>query len=671
MLSKARLKDGATLIVIAIAAAAISWGLLQISLVRQFENWVGDLRVALFMPEQSAHPKITIAAIDEQTLQRFPYRSPINREFLARLVQSLEQRGAKAIALDILFDQATEKEADEHLRQVMMDASIPIVASYADREQLIEAQQQFINAYLPPDMRGYANVVKDPQDGVVRHIFAGRESPDGHFIPGLAAAIAEKLGYEPPKTDIPLVYHGFPEGGSIMDAFNAIPATNIAGYPDPEAEGGWHPPVIPPMFPVFKDKIVLVGAQLTEIDLDMKKTPYAALVGTDKGQIPGVMIHAHALAQIMEDIRFNELNQYGEMVLFLIIALIGIAFAKIDIPTWARLSLAVVAVALLWVAGFYVYYQGGPLVPLVTPSIAFFGAAWIGDVYAGRRDREQKRFIKDAFSRYLPPTLVDQLVDHPELLALQGERRELTFIFTDVAGFTTISESLPPTTLGYVLNRYMDGMCRIILDHGGTIDKFIGDAVMAIFGAPVPQEDQAQRAVACVRELDKFAQSFIDQAMDENGQKVPFGLTRMGVHTGEATVGNFGSEQKFDYTALGDTVNASARLESLNKQFGTRVCVSIETVQRTKGFAFRPMGSVIVKGKSTALDIFTPVHDEDLNTPLHLDYNKAYEMMRNGDPKAGEIFARLAEDYDDPLSKLHAKRIANGEVTALMKLTEK
>jgi len=326
----------------------------------------------------------------------------------------------------------------------------------------------------------------------------------------------------------------------------------------------------------------------------------------------------------------------------------------------------------LWATGFLLYDMGGPMIPLIAPSIALFGGAWIGDIYAGRQDRQQKKFIKDAFARYLPPTLVDQLVDDPSMLNLHGERRKLTFIFTDVAGFTTISESLPPTTLGYVLNQYMDGMCQIIFKHGGTIDKFIGDAVMAIFGAPVHQDDQCQRAVNCLLELDAFAEDFMKRAVDDQGNPVKFGLTRMGCHTGEATVGNFGSEMKFDYTALGDTVNASARLESLNKQFGTRIAVSRAVMEATTGVSFRPMASAVVKGKSEPIDIFTPVPADIAQTPLCLEYNRAYDMMSKGDATSLDIFKSLEQQYpEDNLIKLHIKRINAGEVTNIMVLTEK
>ncbi len=652
--TKALLQLGAISIVIGL----VSWLSFQISFLADLEYKVSDIRAATLIENQPIHPDIIIATVTEDTLGNFPYRSPINREFLANLVEILIAKGAKAIALDFLFDQATEPEADAHLRNVISNSPIPIVSSYADDQQLIERQQNFIDAFLSDSKRGYANVVTNPSDGIVRDIFPGRKAPDGAWVPGLPGAIAKELGFVPPTKEKRLVYRGYPEGDdkSIIDSFARYPAHFMHVISE-----DW-----------IKDKIVFVGAELTEIDLDMKKTPFASLLGTAEGQLPGVMIHAHALAQIMSGETFDVLPKTAEALFCIFIALIGISFAKFDVPTWARVLMAFSTLVVLWATGFLLYDMGGPMIPLIAPSIALFGGAWIGDIYAGRQDRQQKKFIKDAFARYLPPTLVDQLVDDPSMLNLHGERRKLTFIFTDVAGFTTISESLPPTTLGYVLNQYMDGMCQIIFKHGGTIDKFIGDAVMAIFGAPVHQDDQCQRAVNCLLELDAFAEDFMKRAVDDQGNPVKFGLTRMGCHTGEATVGNFGSEMKFDYTALGDTVNASARLESLNKQFGTRIAVSRAVMEATTGVSFRPMASAVVKGKSEPIDIFTPVPADIAQTPLCLEYNRAYDMMSKGDATSLDIFKSLEQQYpEDNLIKLHIKRINAGEVTNIMVLTEK
>lgn len=661
MFGKVSGKEIAALGLIAAACAALSWLLVRNTPVQLVDNILDDVRLVTMMENEAQHDDIVIVTITEDTLSNFPYRSPINRAFLANLVKALEAKGVKAIGIDILFDTPTDPEADLQLFEALAEATVPIAVSYADRQQLTEGQLEFLNAFSQSVERGYANVVTDSLDGVVRYVFAGRETEEGEFHAGLPGALAKLVGVTPPTEIERLVYRGIPEDAlgaedAIFRPFKRYPAHTAHLLPE-----AW-----------FKDKIVLIGAELTDIDLDLKKTPYATLFGDRGGQIPGVMVHAHALAMMLDGRSFPDFPLAAAIALTAILALAGVLIAKLEIPAWALVGILTAAIAAFWAAGFYLYAENVAMIPLTAPTLAFIAAASLGFVYAGQQDREQKRFIKDAFARYLPPSLVDQLVDNPEMLKLRGERRDITLIFTDVAGFTTISEKLPPTTLVHVLSEYMDGMTRIILEHGGTIDKFIGDAVMALFGAPVDQPDHPQRAALCAAALDSFARDFIGRATDENGQPCPFGVTRIGVHTGECTVGNFGSEQKFDYTALGDTVNAAARLESLNKQFGTLVAISRETVERTNGIAFRPMGSVIVKGKSEPIDIFTTLREGEEDTPIHVDYNAAYALMAAGDPGSEAAFAALAERYpDDALVKLHLERIRAGENTALMKLTEK
>ncbi|MBL8672578.1 MAG: adenylate/guanylate cyclase domain-containing protein [Alphaproteobacteria bacterium] len=696
-----KIREYVLLALIGIGAGIISVGLLfglplqkilgdpyqdwALPVVPQIEKFVSDLRVASLVKPQPPHDKIVVATITEDTLQLFPYRSPINRQFLAGLVLNLQEKGAAAIALDIIFDTPTEAEADQLLQQVLRESKIPVFTSYGDAEQLPQKNLEFQNKYLEGIGFGFANVVKDEQDGVVRDIFPGRVPYCGHnekgdlqrctgdlsgFAPSLPAVIASVMGVKPPTAVTPLVYRGFPADKTgedkIYHSFRRFPSHTI--------------PLLPAAW--FKDKIVFIGAELTDIDLDMKLTPYRSLYGNKRGQVPGVLVHAHALAQILDGTHFPKLPVGGEIALIVGIALLGALLAKIDLPTWARLSIALGIVGLLWAAGFFVYDEGGPLIPLVTPSVAFLTAAWIGDIYAGSQDREQRKFITNAFKSYLPPVMVDQLAANPGMLMLGGERREMTMLFTDVAGFTTISESLSAATLVHVLNEYMDGMTRIVSKHGGMVDKFIGDAVFAIFGAPLKQEDHAQRAVGCALEMGQFADQFVLDCKDEtggtlkdkNGNEVKFGITRIGVHTGEATIGNFGSTQKMDYTALGDSVNAAARLEGLNKQFGTRVAISIESVKRSHGFHFRPIASVIVKGKTEPIDIFTPVTADDAKTPLVTRYNEAYAYMAAGDSRCREMFLKLAEDFpEDSLVRYHVKRLAvpDKKVSALVKLDEK
>ncbi|MGI9551943.1 MAG: adenylate/guanylate cyclase domain-containing protein, partial [Aurantibacter sp.] len=190
---------------------------------------------------------------------------------------------------------------------------------------------------------------------------------------------------------------------------------------------------------------------------------------------------------------------------------------------------------------------------------------------------DKNQWIKDAFSAYVSPNLVNHLLKNPEELKLGGERRECTFVFTDLVGFTPLIEKSDPETLVADLNEYFEGMIDIVFRHEGTVSKIVGDAITVMFSAPVIQEDHAERAVACALEMDAYAQNF---AAEKQKKGIDMGRTRIGVNTGNVIIGNMGSKNQLDYRALGDAINTAARLESANKQLGTRVCVSETTVEQ-------------------------------------------------------------------------------------------
>jgi class 3 adenylate cyclase len=299
--------------------------------------------------------------------------------------------------------------------------------------------------------------------------------------------------------------------------------------------------------------------------------------------------------------------------------------------------------------------------------LSFGGAS----VLSAWRERSAKRFIRDAFARFVSPEVVKRLQADPSKLELGGERRALSFIFTDVAGFTTLAEGLPPHELVTLVNRYLDGMSQVVLDHGGTIDKYIGDAVVAFFGAPLDQTDHSARAVACALALDRFAEGF-------RAAHPRFGTTRIGVHEGEAVVGNFGGAARIDYTAMGDTVNTAARLEGANKFFGTRVLVSGPAAAGASGAVLRPVGEVVFKGKSepvpvfTPVPVFNPVTDITAAETKAARYARAYESLKAGEEGAPAAFQSLAaEDPEDGLVAFHLRRLARGERGVTIKLEEK
>ncbi len=285
------------------------------------------------------------------------------------------------------------------------------------------------------------------------------------------------------------------------------------------------------------------------------------------------------------------------------------------------------------------------------------------------KDRQQKKFIRQAFSRYISPEIVDQLVQDPSRLSLGGERLEITCVFTDLAGFTSLIEREDPAKVLPILNNYLDGMCKIVREHAGTIDKVVGDALHVFFGAPLQISDHAQRATTCAIALDVYARKFKDS---KAARAVNFGGTRIGVHTGLAVVGNFGGDTFFDYTAHGDTVNTAARLESANRHFATNICVSGATVEQCPDSSFRPIGTLVLKGKTESVDAFEPVSARQLKSKRVCGYLKAFELMQNGDSNAAAAFNDLARLYpQDALIAFHTERLAKNAVGSRILLAEK
>jgi adenylate cyclase len=285
------------------------------------------------------------------------------------------------------------------------------------------------------------------------------------------------------------------------------------------------------------------------------------------------------------------------------------------------------------------------------------------------RLRETAEKAKLSLARYFSPNLVQQLVDSPDSLNLDGERRELTFVFTDLADFTPLVESLAPAVIVSLLNEYLDEMTKIVFRWHGTVDKVVGDAVHAIFGAPQEQADHADRAVSCAMEMDQFAESFRQQ---KNADNIPLGLTRIGVHTGLAMVGNFGGEQYFDYTAHGDAINTAARLEAANKYLGTRICVSEQVVEQIPAFTGRPVGTVLLPGKTEPLKLFEPLSAERMESSAIQAYQAAFAKLAAGDPSASQAFAAVVGAYaGDPLATYHLRRTLAGETGVNITLSEK
>ncbi|MGB8014669.1 MAG: adenylate/guanylate cyclase domain-containing protein [Pseudolabrys sp.] len=276
---------------------------------------------------------------------------------------------------------------------------------------------------------------------------------------------------------------------------------------------------------------------------------------------------------------------------------------------------------------------------------------------ARQRQAEAERAYT-SLSRYFSPNLAQRLARDTDALDLGGQRRQIATLFTDIAGFTALVETLEPGVLGPLLNEYLSGMTDIVFAHDGTVAKIVGDALHVLFGAPSEQLDHADRAVTCALALDDWAQSFRERCRKKG---IALGVTRIGAHAGLAFVGNFGGIRFFDYTAYGDTINVAARLEAANKQLGTRICVSATLAKAVKDFHGRPIGDLLLRGRAEALRAFEPLRAEKFNDPATQSYLEAFAKLEAGNPSATAAFAaHLGKQPEDQHTSFHLKRLLNG-----------
>jgi adenylate cyclase len=278
-----------------------------------------------------------------------------------------------------------------------------------------------------------------------------------------------------------------------------------------------------------------------------------------------------------------------------------------------------------------------------------------------REARERQATAERAYaslSRYFSPNLAQRLAGDTDAVDLEGQRREIATLFTDIASFTALVETLEPSVLGPLLNEYLSGMTDIVFANDGTVAKIVGDALHILFGAPGEQPDHAARAVACALSLDEFAQSFSERWQKKG---IAFGVTRIGVHAGPAIVGNFGGGRFFDYTAYGDTINVASRLERANKQLGTRICVSAGLAEGVKNFRGRPIGDLVLRGRGEVIRAFEPLQEKQFNDPATKSYLDAYALLKAEDAGAVAAFAaHVGKQPEDRLAAFHLKRLLNG-----------
>ncbi|WP_252273844.1 CHASE2 domain-containing protein [Pseudomonas subflava] len=663
-----------------------------------------NLRTALFDQYQRWQPRayqdvpVRIIDIDEQSLQRLG-QWPWPRTQVAALVERLQAAGASVIAFDVLFAEADRTSPEMMMRGEDLPPAIaqllaalpshdarlaaavarsPVVLGFAlerkpspaglplSRFGLVE-QGGPVLGHLPafqgairplPLLEQAAGgsgtlTFRPDSDGVVRRVpllvglgQAVRPSliaealrlqqRAGHYRAVSNAAGVERIDIG--RLSIPTTAEGeLWVHFSRAHAARTVPAWQVLAGQAPATLAG---------------SIVLVGTSAQGLQ-DLRFSPLG-------GIIPGVEVHAQALEQILAGsylqrpgwaiaVEALSLALGGLLVCLLALRLHALASASLTLGILVGLN------ALAW----YAFTSQRLLFDLFTPTLLLALVFVAASLIRHRAAEREQRWIRQAFSRYVSPNLVKHLVDNPGQLTLGGHRQTCSFVFTDLTDFTEMVERKEPEAVVSLLNAYLDEVIAIAFRHEGTLDRIVGDAVAIMFSAPLAQPDHCARALSCALEIHHFARRY---ASELQARGIHFGQTRIGVHSGEVVVGNFGGSTIFDYRALGDPVNTTSRIEGLNAHVGTAVCVSEVIRRQCPQVPMRPVGEVLLKGKRQALRVFEPLQAAGIGGESDEAYEAAYGLLAGDDPGAGEAFDSLhAQRPDDGLVAFHAARLRAGE----------
>jgi len=531
-------------------------------------------------------PDICVVAIDEDSfaIREVDPAGVWPRRLHGELVRVLARAGARAVAFDVLFDRAGDPEQDAAFQAGLAEAGNVVLGLTVEQIEDPRFRQMRLIGPIDPLAEAAAEVgdvsLMEDRDGVIRSAWLLH---DGRPSLALAAYEVAKGGASARQHGSP---HG-PHGPHLIDYYGpsrTVPTVSLYQALEPDE-------YLPPGF--FKDKIVFVGASLVAAAVpaeakDSFRTPFR---GGTRGNTFGVEIHATVAANLLEGRRIMPAPLLLAAVMLLVVpVLVTVVFLYLR-PVGA--AFALIGLELIPVGAAYLAFVGQEIwLPLVIPAVVQLPVAYVTSViwYYLTTVREREK-IRKAFAFYLSPNMIRRIAESPGQLNLGGEEIVGTAMFTDIKGFTSIAESMTAPETAALLNDYFSVATGHVFDTGGTLIKYIGDAIFAIWGAPLPMADHAAAACRAAVGMTRLERSLGDR---------PAGrlVTRIGVHTGSMLVGNLGSSQRFDYTAIGDTVNLASRLEGINKTFGTRALASDETMAATDGsLVSRLIGRIQVVGR--------------------------------------------------------------------------
>jgi adenylate cyclase len=390
----------------------------------------------------------------------------------------------------------------------------------------------------------------------------------------------------------------------------------------------------------LKGKHVIVGTTAPGL-LDLRATPFSAIY-------PGVEIHATLLAAMLEPSKallmvphWKQLADYAGLAGLAVVSLFVLPSLS---PTVLILGLVAGIAGLLGTSGFLwfdgVYFAVGTL------FLAFILLMLSQLVLGFLEEYRKKKQFTDLFGQYVPPELVKKMAEDPERYSMAGQRLQMTVLFSDVRGFTSISEQLAPSELSEFINLYLTTMTQVIRDEGGTLDKYIGDAIMAFWGAPIDAEDHAERGVVAAIKMIEALDGLAKVCVERGWPAISIGI---GINTGDMSVGDMGSRIRKAYTVMGDAVNLGARLEGLTRQYGVWTIVSEFTVAECPRVRFRELDKVLVKGKEQPVIIYEPVAlEEDLDDEAKRELSRWDELLEG---YRGQQFKQVQESLDQMISE--------------------
>lgn len=600
-------------------------------------GWQNSLSDMMF-EKKDPRGEIVLLVIDDKSLNEIG-RWPWDRSVHAKIVNFLTDAKASVVGYDVLFAEASTPSDDKVFKEALNKANNVILASEAKELTIGENSLSAKSLQLPiEDLQqtssiGLVNVVASG-DGVVRHMPFYVEN-EGKDVSSFWAMIA-KQWYQARNDE-----EKFVETAGLVPLENGLLRINFAGppgtYPQYSVidvlEGRINPDV-------FTDKIVLVGSVSPSLHDDHLTPTRAELM-------PGLEVHANTIATflgrdfIKPEPKLNSiLTIFGFSILFnLLLVMLPIKWGMI----------VVVASSIGYLVFCLISFDGGVIRNLLFPPISILLAGVTSIVEKYFLVRRQRNYVRRAMGFYLSPSVMNEILSDPEKLKLGGQRREMSVLFLDIAGFTTLSEKLDPEILSSFLNDFLTRVSRIVYKHDGVVDKYMGDGMMAFWGAPIVQKDHAVRACKAALEMVKESEQIKRDWAEKN---VDFSGVRVGINSGDMVVGNMGSDDRFDYSVIGDNVNVGARLEGLGKYYKVKLVVSEAVVNLVGDEAsFRKLDTVAVKGKKEGLSIYELISVDELSNDdkeKFEEYRTARKLYEKGEfVRAAKLLTEFLVKYPE------------------------